>query len=91
MTEKKTPKIEFAPGCFDNFEGTQEELDALMKEITDMFESGEFMKHSVPLDEVLDDLTEDELRQLVDEVREEIGEDFDVMPQTTGSGKRILH
>lgn len=41
MTEEKKPfKIEFAPGCFDNFEGTQEELDefmaALEKKLTSM-------------------------------------------------------
>ena len=40
MTEKKNPlKIEFAPGCFDHFDGTQEELDAMIKEITTMFET----------------------------------------------------
>ncbi len=33
-------KIEFAPGCFDTFEGTQEELDALIAEITATFENG---------------------------------------------------
>ena len=38
MTEQNKPmKIEFAPGCFDHFEGTQEELDQLQKEILDMF------------------------------------------------------
>lgn len=41
MTEEKKPlKIEFAPGCFDNFNGTQEELDefmaALEKKLTSM-------------------------------------------------------
>ena len=30
-------KVTFAPGCFDNFEGTQEELDALMAEIQNTF------------------------------------------------------
>ena len=35
--DKDNPlKIEFAPGCFDNFEGTQEELDALIKEIQNL-------------------------------------------------------
>lgn len=34
MTDKKEPlKIVFAPGCFDNFDGTQEELDAFMAEL----------------------------------------------------------
>ena len=32
-------KIEFAPGAFDQFEGTQEELDKLMAELTTMFEN----------------------------------------------------
>lgn len=36
MKTKKI-KVEFAPGCFDNFEGTQEELDTLQQEIIDMF------------------------------------------------------
>lgn len=39
MTDKKPLKIEFAPGCFDHFEGTQEELDKMIKEITTMFET----------------------------------------------------
>jgi hypothetical protein len=40
MTEKKEPlQVTFAPGCFDNFEGTQEELDALMEEIKLKFEN----------------------------------------------------
>jgi hypothetical protein len=32
-------KVQFAPGCFDDFEGTQEELDLLMAEIHSMFEN----------------------------------------------------
>ena len=31
-------KVQFAPGCFDEFEGTQDELDLLMAEIHSMFE-----------------------------------------------------
>jgi hypothetical protein len=34
----KELKIEFAPGCFDHFEGTQEELDEMINEIQKMFE-----------------------------------------------------
>lgn len=38
MTDTKKPlRVEFAPGAFDYFDGTQEELDQMMKEITDMF------------------------------------------------------
>jgi len=40
----KKLKIEFAPGCFDSFEGTQEELDQMIKEITEMIDSGEFFE-----------------------------------------------
>jgi len=32
-------KVQFAPGCFDEFEGTQEELDLLMADIHSMFEN----------------------------------------------------
>ncbi len=32
-------KVVFAPGCFDSFEGTQEELDSLTAEIQSMFEN----------------------------------------------------
>ena len=31
-------KVQFAPGCFDEFEGTQEDLDLLMADIHSMFE-----------------------------------------------------
>lgn len=46
----KKLKIEFAPGCFDNFEGTQEELDELVAEIHRLFESGEFFEKAEKLD-----------------------------------------
>jgi hypothetical protein len=43
MDMTKTPKIKitFEPGCFDTFEGTQEELDELVAEITEMFSDPE--------------------------------------------------
>ena len=55
----KTPdgkeiKIEFAPGAFDQFEGTQEELDALQKEIMEMLEAmtpEELAEESIAVDE----------------------------------------
>jgi len=38
MSEQPKPlRVEFAPGAFDDFEGSQQELDDLMEEITDMF------------------------------------------------------
>lgn len=38
---KPQMEIIFAPGCFDNFEGTQEELEAFMAEITEVLQSSE--------------------------------------------------
>lgn len=50
----KKLKLEFAPGAFDNFEGTQEELDSLIASIQKGIESGEFLQNSEPVD--LDEL-----------------------------------
>lgn len=61
MTDKKM-KIEFAPGCFDSFEGTQEELDGLIAEIQRMFDSGEAQEQARPLD--MEDLDEEDLELL---------------------------
>ena len=57
MTEEKKIKIEFAPGAFDQFDGTQEELDELMNEIRRMVESGEFLEQSrqVDFDELIEE------------------------------------
>lgn len=58
MTEEKKPvKIEFAPGCFDDFEGSQEELDSLITEIKQMFEGKtkeeiESMSNAIDLEEL---------------------------------------
>jgi hypothetical protein len=63
--DNKEMKITFAPGCFDNFEGTQEELDELLTEITRLFESGEFLEKAVPVtDESIDDLPDEVLEQI---------------------------
>lgn len=55
--EDKKLKIEFAPGAFDDFEGTQEELEEMIAEITRMAESGELFEQSTPVD--FDELLED--------------------------------
>ena len=47
MTEKL--KIEFAEGCFDNFNGTQEELAELLADIHQMVNDGTLMEKSTPL------------------------------------------
>ncbi len=51
-------KIVFAPGAFDNFEGTQEELDEFIAEITRVVKSGEFIEKSRPVD--FDAMSEEE-------------------------------
>lgn len=48
---KKDLKLEFAPGAFDGFDGTQEELDELMAEIAEAFENGTLLTDAVPLEE----------------------------------------
>jgi len=60
--EKKLVKVEFAPGCFDNFDGTQEELDDLVAEITRLVESGELMDEALEVD--LDELEDADLDAL---------------------------
>jgi hypothetical protein len=56
--ENKALKIEFAPGCFDNFDGTQEELDEMIAEINRMFESGELEANATEVD--IDELIEED-------------------------------
>ncbi len=73
--EKNKIKVEFAPGCFDNFEGSQEELDSFIAEIIRMAESGELTDNSRLLtDENIDDLPEDVVEWL-NSILEETPED----------------
>ena len=70
MTEsKKTIRVEFAPGCFDQFDGSQDELDALQQEIQTMFATmtpEELAATSQPLDQdTFEDLDEDGLQQII--------------------------
>ena len=55
-------KIVFADGCFDNFDGTQEELDELLAEINRLVTSGEIFEKSRPLD--LDEMDPEEAMML---------------------------
>jgi len=58
--------IEFAPGAFDSFDGTQEELDALVAELQRMADSGELQENSIALDEddILDTVSEEDREQI---------------------------
>jgi hypothetical protein len=68
--DKKKMEIVFAPGCFDGFEGSQEELDELIKQIMDMAESGELFANSQPVDisEIIDETNPLEIEEIVNEM-----------------------
>ena len=51
----KNIKLTFAPGAFDNFEGTQEELDELIATLQQMAESGELIEQFTTIGAELDD------------------------------------
>ena len=66
MTEKKPLKVIFDPGCFNNFEGTQAELDEFVKQIQAFAESGLLFENSVELtDDEIEDLDEDTRQQII--------------------------
>jgi hypothetical protein len=72
MTEEKKLKVEFAPGAFDQFEGTQEELDEMMAEITTMFteltpEELESRSKAVDLTDLADDedISDEQFEQIL--------------------------
>lgn len=75
MTDKKDKemKIEFVPGCFDHFDGTQEELDKMVAEIQNIF-SG---KTREEIEEMSKPLDEESWDELPDDVKEQIINSFD--------------
>lgn len=87
-TKKKKPELVFMPGCFDEFEGTQEELDQLVEEIKRMADSGEFKdaRKIVDFDE------ENDLNEMIEDLPEEEFDAFmDKLRDTAESRKRALH
>jgi hypothetical protein len=59
-------QLEFAPGCFDDFEGTQEDLDALVEHIKEMFAAGKFVTEGRELtDEEFDTLNESTKQKII--------------------------
>jgi hypothetical protein len=50
MSENK-PQIEFAPGCFDDFDGTQEELQEMIAQLHKMVEDGTLFQLAEPVAE----------------------------------------
>jgi hypothetical protein len=79
MSDNKKPlKIEFAPGVFDNFEGTQQELDEIMSNIQNMFanmspEELSANSRSVSLDDLeeLDEETQQQILSALDDLDNE--------------------
>ena len=69
MTDNKKMKVTFMPGCFDRFEGTQEELDELMADIQRMADSGELFEKSVPLDmDEFDEFDDDDVTDMINDI-----------------------
>lgn len=48
--DNKDLELVFAPGCFDEFDGTQEELDQLVQEIVNTFKKGDWLEEATPID-----------------------------------------
>jgi hypothetical protein len=66
-------QLEFAPGCFDEFDGTQAELDEFIAELQRMFKSGEFANQSRPV-------TEDSFQELSPEMQQKLIDFLDNEP-----------
>lgn len=66
-------KVEFAPGCFDDWDGTQEELDAMVAEIERMADSGELVEQATELvDEDWDLLPEEHKAQILRALEDQV-------------------
>jgi hypothetical protein len=81
MTTPKKLKIVFDPNCFDNFEGTQEELDAFVAELTAMAESGE-------LDENSREITDEDWEEMPDDAQQKL---LKSLQEFYDNNKRNLH
>jgi hypothetical protein len=79
MTEKRPLRVIFDPGCFDNFDGTQEELDEFVAQIQAMAESGMLFENSV-------ELTDEDIEELDEETRQQI-----IRALERGDDKRSLN
>jgi hypothetical protein len=79
MTEKKPLKVIFDPGCFDNFDGTQAELDEFVKQIQEFAESGLLFENSV-------EMTDEDIEELDEETRQQI-----IRALERGDDKRSLN
>jgi len=76
-------KIIFEPGCFDDFDGTQEELDEAVAEITKMFENGlaEAESRELDLEELME--TDPEVAEKIINALHRLDGDGDTPPTRT--------
>jgi hypothetical protein len=82
MTEKKL-NVVFAPGCFDDFEGTQDELDDLIKQITETFSN----LTPEQLESSSRTLTDDDISELCEEFQDQP----ELLKQIVGGSNRLLN
>ena len=68
MSEDKKIKIVFQPGCFDDFEGTQEELDDMLVEIQRMADTGELFENAVEVDDLDFDELDEDFQVVIDKI-----------------------
>lgn len=81
--EMKELKIEFAPGCFDNIDITQDELNELMADIKNMLANGTFLENSRPM-------TEEDFNELPPEIQEQLAQGIEGI-ETADERRRRLN
>lgn len=86
MTDNKEIKIQFAPGAFDTFDGTQEELDALMEEIHKMFEG----KSMEEIAEISRPISDEDFDEFPDDVKLQLMRGHDETEELPNEHKRKL-
>jgi hypothetical protein len=86
MTDNKEIKIQFAPGAFDTFDGTQEELDALMEEIHKMFEG----KSMEEIAEISRPISDEDFDEFSDDVKLQLMRGYDDTEELPNDYKRKL-
>jgi hypothetical protein len=91
MTDEKDKefKIEFAPGCFDQFEGSQEELDEMVAEIQKLFAS----KTREEIEAMSKPLSEEDFAELPEDIQVQLVQTFSNLntdeDSDNGSNKRL--
>lgn len=83
--DKDKVRIEFAPGAFDDFDGTQEELDELISELEQKIEDGTLFEESEPLD--LEELAEEDPVKFL-EIADHLGIVEDILAEIDDKDER---